>query len=126
MLGAMSSDEKGGSQRAIKRPRVSPGPLADLKALLYQLYLEAGTPRLKQIAEWAAMAGMPGPDTVARIVGSATMCSRFTQDEHGGDALDEHAETGISGARSAADAHGGGVLLTVSRRVARTALWWSW
>ena len=43
---------------------------------MYQLYLEAGTPRLKQIAEWAAMAGqagMPGPDTVARIVGSATM-----------------------------------------------------
>ena len=72
----MSSDEKSGSQRAIKQPQVSPGPLADLKALLYQLYLEAGTPRLKQIAEWAAMAGqagMPGPDTVARIVGSATM-----------------------------------------------------
>ena len=25
--------------RAIKRPRVPPGPLADLKALLYELYL---------------------------------------------------------------------------------------
>ena len=76
MLGAMSSDETSGSQRAIKRPRVPPGPLADLKELLYQLYLEAGTPRLKQIAGWAALAGqagMPGPDTVARIIGSATM-----------------------------------------------------
>ena len=72
----MSSDEKSGSQRAIKRPRVPPGPLADLKALLYQLYLEAGTPRLNQIEKWAAMAGqagMPGRDTVYRIIGSATM-----------------------------------------------------
>jgi hypothetical protein len=76
MLGAMSSDEKSGSQRAIKQPRLPPGPLADLKALLYQLYLEAGTPRLDQVEKWAAMAGqdaMPGRDTVARIVGSATM-----------------------------------------------------
>ena len=76
MLSAMSSDEKSRSQRAIKRPRVPPGPLADLKALLYQLYLEAKTPRLDQIEKWAAMAGqagMPGRDTVARIIGSATM-----------------------------------------------------
>jgi len=76
MLGAMSSDEKSGSQRAIKRPRVPPGPLAELKALLYQLYREAGTPKLDQIVKWAAMAGqagMPGRDTVARIIGSATM-----------------------------------------------------
>ena len=76
MLSAMSSDEKSGSQRAIKRPRVPPGPLADLKALLYQLYREAGTPRLNQIEKWAAMAGqagMPGRDTVARIIGGATM-----------------------------------------------------
>jgi hypothetical protein len=57
MLGAMSSDEKSGSQRAIKRPQVPPGPLADLKTLLYQIYLEAGTPRLDQIEKWAAMAG---------------------------------------------------------------------
>ena len=76
MLGAMSSDEKSGSQRAIRRPRVPPGPLADLKALLYQLYLEAGTPRLNQIEKCAAMAGqagMPGRDTVARIIGSVSM-----------------------------------------------------
>ena len=72
----MSSDEKSGSQRAIKQPQVLPGPLADLKELLYQLYLEAGTPRLNQIEKWAAMAGqagMPGRDTIARIIGSATM-----------------------------------------------------
>jgi hypothetical protein len=76
MLGAMSSDEKSGSQRAIKRPRVPAGPLADLKVLIYELYLEAGTPRLDQVEKWAAMAGqdaMPGRDTVARIIGSATM-----------------------------------------------------
>ena len=72
----MSSDEKSGSQRAIERPRVPPGPLAELKALLYQLYREAGTPKLAQIEEWAAMAeqaGMPSRATVARIIGSATM-----------------------------------------------------
>jgi hypothetical protein len=79
MLGAMSSDEKSGSQRAIKRPRVPPGPLADLKALLYQLYLEAGTPTLDEIAAWIAadededLPGAPGRDTVARIIGSAAM-----------------------------------------------------
>jgi len=76
MLSAMSSDEKSGSQRAIKRPRLPPGPLADLKALLYQLYLEAGTPKLDQIEKLAALAGqvgVPGRDTVARIIGSATM-----------------------------------------------------
>ena len=76
MLGAMSDDEKSGSQRAIKPPWLPPGPLADLKALLYQLYVEAGTPRLNQMEKWAAMAGqagMPGRDSVARIIGSATM-----------------------------------------------------
>jgi predicted negative regulator of RcsB-dependent stress response len=77
MLCAMSGDEKTGSQRAIRRPRVPPGPLADLKALLYELYLEAGTPRLDQIEEWLARTtprdASPGRDTVARIVGGATM-----------------------------------------------------
>jgi hypothetical protein len=50
--------------------------LADLKGLLYELYLEAGAPRLDQIEKWAALggqAGMPGRDTIARIIGSATM-----------------------------------------------------
>ena len=76
MLCAMSSDEKRGSQRPIGRPRVPPGPLADLKALLYELYLEAGTPRLDQIEEWLASIprdASPGQATVARIIGGATM-----------------------------------------------------
>ena len=54
MLGAMSGDGKTGGPvrrpRAIERPRVPPGPLADLKALIYELYLAAGTPTLDEIA----------------------------------------------------------------------------
>ena len=56
-----------------------PGPLADLKALLYQLYLQAGTPTLDQIASWIAedkhgnLAGAPARDTIARIIGDAGM-----------------------------------------------------
>ena len=54
MLGAMSGDGKGGGPvrrpRVIERPRVPPGPLADLKALIYELYLQAGTPTLDEIA----------------------------------------------------------------------------
>ena len=81
MLGAMSGDGKGGPRRprAISRPRVPPGPLADLKALLYELYLAAGTPTLDRVAGWVAadeyedLAGAPGRDTVARIIGGAGM-----------------------------------------------------
>jgi thioredoxin-like negative regulator of GroEL len=78
MLGAMSGDGKSGAgrrPRAISRPRVPPGPLADLKALLYELYLQAGTPTLDQVAAWIAadeqedLAGAPGRDTIARIIG---------------------------------------------------------
>jgi hypothetical protein len=81
MLGAMSGDGKSGGQvrrpRAIGRPRVPPGPLADLKALVYQLYLEAGTPTLDEIAAWIAadededLTGWPGRDTISRIIGDA-------------------------------------------------------
>ena len=79
-LGAMSGDGKGGRARrprAISRPRVPPGPLADLKALLYELYLAAGTPTLDQVAGWVAadehedLAGAPGRGTIARIIGDA-------------------------------------------------------
>lgn len=35
--------------RTIGRPRVLPGPLADLKDLAYQLNLEAETPTLDEI-----------------------------------------------------------------------------
>jgi hypothetical protein len=83
MLGAMSGDGRGGGSvrrpRVIGRPRVPPGPLADLKDLLYELYLQAGTPTLDQIASWIAedahedLAGMPARDTIARIIGDAGM-----------------------------------------------------
>ncbi len=79
MLDAMSGDGKSGGPvrrpRAIEQPRVPPGPLADLKALVYQLYLEARTPTLNEIAAWIAadgdLAGAPGRDTISRIIGDA-------------------------------------------------------
>ena len=76
MLGAMSGDGKGSGARrprAISRPRVPPGPLADLKALLYELYLAAGTPTLNEITVAVAaddeLVGAPARDTIARIIG---------------------------------------------------------
>jgi hypothetical protein len=44
--------------------------------------------------------------------------SRFTQDEHGGDIHGEHVEPDIPGVWPAVDVHGGGAVLTVSRRAA--------
>jgi uncharacterized protein YidB (DUF937 family) len=80
MLVAMSSDKKGGPvrrPRVIGRPRVPPGPLAELKALLYELYLQAGTPTLDEIASLIAkderLPGNPGRDTIARIIGDGGM-----------------------------------------------------
>jgi predicted negative regulator of RcsB-dependent stress response len=77
---AMSSDEESSPvrrRRAIERPRIPPGPLAELKALLYELYLQAGTPTLDEIAAWIAddqqVAGWPGRDTVTRIIGGTAM-----------------------------------------------------
>jgi hypothetical protein len=64
----------------VARPQVPPGPLADLKAVLYELYLEAGAPTLDQVAAWiradAGLTGAPGRDTVARIIGSAGLPPR--------------------------------------------------
>jgi hypothetical protein len=79
MMGcAMGGDERGGRvrrPRVIERPRVPPGPLADLKALVYELYLEAGAPSLDEIAAWVAeddaLAGAPERDTVHRIIRDA-------------------------------------------------------
>jgi len=73
---AMSSDRKGRGPvrrpRAIERPQLPPGPLADLKALVYELYLEAGTPTLDEIAVRVAgddgLAGAPGRDTIGRVI----------------------------------------------------------
>src|SRR5579859_7640834 len=80
MLGAMSGDGKGSGvrrPRAISRPRVPPGPLADLKALLYELSLRAGPPTLDAITAAVAaddeLAGAPGRDTIARIIGAPGM-----------------------------------------------------
>src|SRR5437764_599338 len=77
MLGAMSRDRKDRGParrpRVIGRPRVPPGPLADLKALIYELYLEPGAPTLDEIAAEVAeddgLPGAPGRDTVSRIIG---------------------------------------------------------
>jgi hypothetical protein len=80
MMDAMSSDEKGGGarrNRAMRRPAVRPGPLADLKSLIYELYLAAGAPTLDEIAAGAreddTLAGAPGRDTISRIIGSADL-----------------------------------------------------
>jgi hypothetical protein len=99
MMGAMSGDgrsgaRQGGSQRAIPRRDVPPGPLADLKALVYELYLQAGKPKLDQFEalyelyldagspspgptrRWAGNAGQPGRpgrDTVSRIIGGTAL-----------------------------------------------------
>ena len=58
MLDAMSGDGKDGGPvrrpRTIGRPRVPLGPLADLKALIYELYMQAGTPTLDEMAAWIA------------------------------------------------------------------------
>lgn len=79
-MGAMSGDEKSGGQRrkrAVGRPVVPSGPLADLKNLVYELYLAAGTPTLDLIAARTVkdqtLAGAPGRDTVGRIIGGADL-----------------------------------------------------
>lgn len=80
----MSSDEIGTvPSRAVKRPRpvkrpvVPPGQLADLKELVYRLYLEAGTPSLDEIAalisEDDGLPGAPERDTINRIIGGNGM-----------------------------------------------------
>jgi hypothetical protein len=81
MVGAMSGDGKRDGPvrrpRVIQRPGVPPGPLADLKALVYELYLHAGTPTLDEMAAWVArddgLAGAPGRDTINRIIGDTEM-----------------------------------------------------
>ncbi|MFE1331795.1 tetratricopeptide repeat protein [Streptomyces microflavus] len=58
--------------RRVRRPNVAPGPLSDLKQLLYELYLDAQTPTLDavvaEIAADDALPGSPSRDTVARIL----------------------------------------------------------
>ncbi|MFI6517860.1 hypothetical protein ACIBF1_20045 [Spirillospora sp. NPDC050679] len=60
--------------RLIEKPWVPPGPLRDLKELLYGLYLEAGHPSLDEIHAKAEqlgtenVAGWPGRDSIHRIL----------------------------------------------------------
>ena len=74
--GAEHIGSSGGGQRRIPAPRVTPGPLRELKVLLYRLYLEARTPPVARIADLIAedpddlLPGCPSKDTVHRIIGS--------------------------------------------------------
>ncbi len=69
-------ESSGGGQRRIPSPRVAPGPLRELKLLLYRLYVEARTPPVARIADLIAedpdelLPGSPSKDTVHRIIGS--------------------------------------------------------
>lgn len=75
--GAMSGNQED-RERAVRRPRVvrrpaaGPGPLGELKELLYRLYLEAGPPTLERIAALIAagdgLDGSPEKDTIARCL----------------------------------------------------------
>jgi TPR repeat protein len=58
----------------LARPLVSPGPLRELKDLLYALYTQAGGPSLDRIAQDIAddngLCGAPERDTIRRCIGS--------------------------------------------------------
>src|SRR5258708_30468419 len=79
---AMSGDRGDGPvrrPRPIKRAQVGPGPLRELKDLLYEVYLAAGAPTLDEIAadiadaaaEDAGIPGTPSRDTVHRCISSS-------------------------------------------------------
>jgi predicted negative regulator of RcsB-dependent stress response len=81
---AMSGDGRGREvrrPRAIQRPRLRPGPLRDLKEMLYRLYLEAGggdltLDEIHAVAERRGtngVAGWPGRDSIHRIIRSPTL-----------------------------------------------------
>ena len=60
--------------RAVRRPVTGPGPLGELKKLLYQLYVEAGQPTLEHIAAEVAadddLKGAPKKDRIDRCLRS--------------------------------------------------------
>lgn len=72
----MRSGEGTGSRRArpVQRAEVRPGPLRELKNLLYEVYLAAEAPTLDEIAAAIAeddrLAGSPSRDTVRRCLSS--------------------------------------------------------
>jgi hypothetical protein len=80
MIDAMSGDgirNRLRRPRPLERARVAPGPLHELKALLYRLYIEAGIPTLDEIAALVAgdgdLAGAPARDTVRRCISGADL-----------------------------------------------------
>ena len=79
MLNAMSSDKEDRGPvrrpRAIGRPRVPPGPLADLKVLIYELYLAAETPTLDEITNRVDRSGgdLAGNPSGIRSTGSSAI-----------------------------------------------------
>jgi hypothetical protein len=80
MLSAMSSDKEDRDPvrrpRVIKRLSVPPGRLADLKALIYELYLAAETPTLDKIA--AAIIGGTVAENEASVVRVLQTVSTWT------------------------------------------------
>ncbi|MDQ1019954.1 tetratricopeptide repeat protein [Streptomyces afghaniensis] len=74
----------GGSSRLIPRPLVPPGPLRELKDLLYEVYLSAGAPTLDAMAEMFAdldaedeqIKAAPSRDTVQRMIASSDLPAR--------------------------------------------------
>ncbi len=82
MLSAMSSDKEDRDPvrrpRPIGRPQMPPGPLADLKALIYELYLAALPLTLDEITSsverfGGGLKGNPQRDTINRIIGDPGM-----------------------------------------------------
>ena len=65
--------------RRVEQVRLPPGPLAELKALLYELYTAAGEPPLTEIAAWVkeddGLDGSPGRDTIHRLLREAQVPS---------------------------------------------------
>ena len=72
----MSDDKLGPARRPrpLSRPQLPPGPLRELKDLLYELYAQAGCPTLDQITEGIrgddSLAGAPQRDTIRRVLSS--------------------------------------------------------
>ncbi|WLW51486.1 hypothetical protein [Streptomyces sp. YU58] len=70
-----------GSVRSLRRPEVAPGPLRDLKDLLYELYLAAGSPTLDQmaaaVAEDDSLSAAPSRDTVQRLIASTDVPAKL-------------------------------------------------
>ena len=60
------------SRRPLSPPALAPGPLRDLKELLYEVYLAAGAPTLSELAESIAdqddLAAAPSRDTIRRVL----------------------------------------------------------